>query len=232
MHVFIGFNSNKKDKKDKTKGDKDSKNLGPITEGAGAEETNQPDNAEKASDVTSSEAADKDDQAAEKPDHIAKKDVAKPKDNPKKKKGENEFAILGIVKIEKVTVSVGIYTAQKKGKSKRDWLLFGSVTSVALRELDANAEGTFLDLQLDNVALIASSEDIEVEDEEDDETKKNAKSEKSVVKTESKEGKDQGKQAKKDDKGEDENAHAGVLKTVKSYKYPIRKGKSLSRTFM
>lgn len=151
------------------------------------------------------------------------------------------------MKIEKVTVSVGIYTAQKKGKSKRDWLLFGSVTSVALRELDANAEGTFLDLQLDNVALIASSEDIEVEDEEDDETKKdekdekkteegvekkNAKSEKSVVRTESKEGKDQGKQAKKDDKGEDENAHAGVLKTVKSYKYLIRKGKSLFRMFM
>lgn len=85
MHVFIGFNSNKKNQKDKTGDDKDSKKVEPITEGAGAEETNQPDNAEKASDVRTSEAAGKDDQAVEKPDHIAEKHVTKPSDNPKRR---------------------------------------------------------------------------------------------------------------------------------------------------
>lgn len=241
LHVFIGFNSNKKDKKDKTKDDKDSKQVEPTTEGAGAENTNQSDNAEKAIDVTTSEAVGEKNQAAEKPGQISKKKVAKPDSNSKTKKRENEFAILGIVRIENVTVSVGIYTARKKGKSKRDWLLFGSVSSVALRELNADVGGTFLDLQLDNVALIASSDYIKVEDE-DDETKKdekgekdknkgtekkNAKPEKGVVKADSKKGKDQGKQDQKGDKEEDKDkhAHAGVLKTVKSYKYPIRKGK-------
>lgn len=187
-----------------------------------------------------------------------------------KTKKENEFAILGIVKVEKVTVSVGFYTARTKGKAKREWLAFGSVSNLSLSELVPGIKEESFNLRLENIALIASSEDREVKDEKEEETdnkdetengeddstkeadkedtKKGVKQKKldqaEIAKTanlpaekakkdtdgtKDEVGKGKGEKTEKkkdDDKEKDEQpAHAGVLETVESYKYPIVKGK-------
>jgi len=226
--IFIGFKQKKKSEEDGKK---------PITDAPSAgKESDQPDKTKTAAEAQSSKEAKSDDQG---------KSVLKPDGNNKKTKRESEFAILGIVKIEEVKVSVGFYTARTKGKAKRDWLAFGSVQSLVLSDLVSGIQNEDFNLRLDNVALIASSDDREIkEDEEEDEDadKKEGSEGSEDKKTNEKDGKKVEQQpkgeekavAKKDKEGkggtknkdDEDSSHAGVLKTVESYKYPIRKGKS------
>jgi hypothetical protein len=155
----------------------------------------------------------------------------------KSKKRETEFAVLGVVKIHEVRVSVGFYTARAKGKVKRDWLAFGSIESLTLPQLVPAIKGEAFDLRLDNIALIASSEDREVKNDKEDETTEgqdqgseggegdgkvgNDKADGAVIERK----KEEKKKKKKDaDKDNEEPAHAGILEKVEAYKYPIRKG--------
>ncbi|SCV51771.1 uncharacterized protein FFB14_12196 [Fusarium fujikuroi] len=72
----------------------------------------------------------------------------------------NRFGILGVVKINKITIKVGLYTEQKEGNERREWLAFGAIENVRLREIwNAIPEDSFLNLELRNIALIASSHD-------------------------------------------------------------------------
>ncbi|KAF5684634.1 hypothetical protein FDENT_6639 [Fusarium denticulatum] len=83
----------------------------------------------------------------------------KEKDNKgKKAKRGNRLGILGVVEINKVTIKVGLYTEQKKNEEKREWLAFGAIENVRLREIwNDIPEANFLNLELRNIALIASS---------------------------------------------------------------------------
>lgn len=72
----------------------------------------------------------------------------------------NRFGILGVVKINKITIKVGLYTEQKESNERREWLAFGAIENVRLREIwNAIPEDSFLNLELRNIALIASSHD-------------------------------------------------------------------------
>lgn len=82
-------------------------------------------------------------------------------------KRASEFAIMGTVKIESFTVTVGLYIEQMPEKQTRDWLLVGSVASIRLEQVWSDLKGTFMDLVLDRVALIASSEAREKQDPTD-----------------------------------------------------------------
>lgn len=74
--------------------------------------------------------------------------------------GEASISILGIVKYESVIFKSSLYLTRMKNEKERDWLVFGSADRVRLREIwPLIAEDSFLNLQLDNVAVIASSRD-------------------------------------------------------------------------
>ncbi|QRD87031.1 hypothetical protein F9C07_1000245 [Aspergillus flavus] len=268
MKIYIGFKRSKKDKKIEESKTNDNKSITDASSEKG--KSGQPDQDETTAVVKAG--------VDSKPEKSDTKNVEKPGENEKKTKRESEFAILGVVKIHEVPVSVGFYMARKNDKEKRDWLAFGSVGNFTLSQLVPDLKGTDFDLQLDNIALIASSEDREVTEEEEDkkddkkdekkdEKKEDTEKKKKEDKTEEgtkielekifdiddayskimdkkKEGKKEDKKKdkkedkkeKKDDKkkekkeADDDDAHAGVLKKVESYKYPIRKGVQVCAT--
>lgn len=74
-------------------------------------------------------------------------------------KRESKFSILGIVQIHEFVVTVGFHVEHKKDQKEPEWIAVGSVDSIKLSELWSDLQGGFLDLELDNVALIASSEE-------------------------------------------------------------------------
>ncbi|KAM0355061.1 hypothetical protein ACHAPU_000912 [Fusarium lateritium] len=92
---------------------------------------------------------------------------------------ESKFGIVGVVKINSVTIEVGLYTEKQKDEEKREWLAFGTVKTIRLRDAwDAIPVGSFLDLQLENVALIASSKERKKKKKDDEKDDKDGKKEK------------------------------------------------------
>lgn len=220
IHIFIGF----KHKKKIDKNEEDDNTA--ITDAPSAgKESGQPDKTETETVIKSPKKVDKGDQD---------KAASKPDGKVKKTKRESEFAILGVVKINEVEVSVGFYTARTKEKAKRDWLAFGSIENLTLSKLIPGIKNEDFNLSLDNIALIASSDYREIkEDEEEDEEnqEEGSKSKKANDNKLDQKSKGEKKTAGKKDKGEnikddEESAHAGVLKRVERYKYPISKGRS------
>ncbi|OCL00817.1 uncharacterized protein K441DRAFT_710237, partial [Cenococcum geophilum 1.58] len=134
-------------------------------------------------------------------------------------KRENKFEILGVIEIKNITVKVGIHISRKKGKTKRDWLVFGAVEGITLSRISPELKGTFLDLQLHNVAFIASSEAREKKRKDDGKIEE----EKEKKKTEDEKKEDA------NDEGE-KTASWDVLAQVKAYNYPIVSGMQLCAT--
>lgn len=170
LSIFIAF---KHEKKDKSKGKAEEK---ATDDGQKKQETAVgEENAASTgvvSTVLSSEKSQTDlddtDQGHNKKEELdedeSSKDKAKDgeKDNDKDKtavKRESKFEILGVIEIQKFEVSIGFHMERKKGKKERDWLVFGAVRGgMRLAEVWPELRGSFLDLQLENVALIASSQ--------------------------------------------------------------------------
>ncbi|KAE8131103.1 hypothetical protein BDV38DRAFT_289020 [Aspergillus pseudotamarii] len=168
LHIYIAFKQGQKKEKAVKggKGQKDSKAT-----------TDKPDESEKPENEFEKPAEEpkKSDQRETKPDDRDKgedangdKAITKPEDEketaedkPEVNKRASQFSILGTVQIENFTVTVGLHIEQKKDKQNRDWILVGTVESIRLNELWADVKGGFLDLELDNVTLIASSEERE-----------------------------------------------------------------------
>jgi hypothetical protein len=113
------------------------------------------------------------------------------------------LSVLGVVKYEQVIFKVGFHLNQKEGGG---WLVFGSAGHFRLREIFPSiSEDSFLNLQLENVAIIASSE------------------ERGMAK----------KQSRDDHAGDngdvesDDSDYASwdVLAEIEAYGYPVTKGK-------
>ncbi|KAG5813370.1 hypothetical protein H9Q74_003275 [Fusarium xylarioides] len=171
LEIFFGFKSKKVEDKPDERSDDDNKESKP----SGENKTELPVKDQDGEVVEKSLV-----KSSDKP-HTTTAPEEKEKDNKKKKvKRGNRFGILGVVEINKVTIKVGLYTEQKKDKEKREWLAFGAVENIRLREIwDAIPEDNFLNLELRNIALIASSherkkkkKDNKTEDVEDDDGKK------------------------------------------------------------
>ncbi|KAK5988837.1 hypothetical protein PT974_10331 [Cladobotryum mycophilum] len=169
LDIFIGFGSNSKARK------KDGKAIEDVQSDEDEEKTSTKERTSTKVKTSKNKKFSK--RRSRNVTTVAKKKPAhddKPvdfKDKSKKGKtgnrGQNRFGIVGEVQIEKIVVSVGFYTEKKKDKKKRDWLAFGAIRSITLSEVWPSLKGTFLDLKLDNVALIASSEDREQKNLED-----------------------------------------------------------------
>lgn len=70
----------------------------------------------------------------------------------------SSFSILGVINYHNVTFRAGFHTAKEKNNRERDWIVFGSAEDVRLRDAWPSIEETsFLNLQLENVTVIASS---------------------------------------------------------------------------
>ncbi|XHG01805.1 hypothetical protein AWENTII_005176 [Aspergillus wentii] len=138
LHIYIGFKQGTKS--EKAVDGEENKNFKAVTDG---KETKSNKKESKGETLT------KTDDEEEKPVGT---------------KRASEFAIMGIVKIESFTVTVGFHIEQKPDKPTRDWILVGSVASIKLDQLWSDLKGGFLDLELDRVALIASSEEREKQD--------------------------------------------------------------------
>ncbi|KAF5592299.1 uncharacterized protein FSUBG_10192 [Fusarium subglutinans] len=149
LEIFFGFKSKKIEEKSDEKNGDDKKESKPTGD-------NEPEVPGKDQDgEVEEESSEKlnDEPPAKTPSE------KKGKDN-KAKKAErgNCFGILGVVEINKIAIKVGLYTEQKKDKEKREWLAFGAIENVRLREIwNDIPEGNFLNLELKNIALIASS---------------------------------------------------------------------------
>ncbi|KAE8165389.1 hypothetical protein BDV40DRAFT_297418 [Aspergillus tamarii] len=167
LHIYVAFKQGQKEKAVKCgKGQKDSKAT-----------TDKPDESEKPENKFEKPAEEpkKPDQRGTKPDDKDKgedtnedKAITKPENEkvtaegkPEVSKRASQFSILGTVQIENFTVTVGLHIEQKKDKQNRDWILVGTVESIRLNELWADVKSGFLDLELDNVILIASPEERE-----------------------------------------------------------------------
>lgn len=188
LNIYVAFNQ---DKKKKLKGKEGEKTTKSFTDEPAP---TKPDGKAKPAD---------EEKAVTKPDAEEKKED----DKPTKPKRESQFSILGIVQIEEFVVTVGLYVEQKKDKKNREWLAIGSVKSIKLSELWPQLRGGFLDLELDNLALIGSSEEREVKEESEGKSEEESEA-----------------------KGEDEKPKSwDVLAEVGSFKYPIAKGKPASR---
>ncbi|KAF5568814.1 hypothetical protein FPHYL_2621 [Fusarium phyllophilum] len=177
LEIFFGFKSKKSEEKpDENSGD-DKKESKPT----GENKSERPGKDENGEVVQKSLVKSGDEPPSQTPSEKEEKD-----NKTKKVKRGNRFGILGVVEINKVTIKVGLYTEQKKDKEKREWLAFGAVENIRLREIwNAIPEDNFLNLELRNIALIASSherkkkkKDDETEDEDDDEKKEKADGEK------------------------------------------------------
>ena len=156
INIFIGFKHEEKNKKGdgKSENKSDPKN--------GNSDGMQLGNSSKPEVNKPSENTEKDGQADGAPMSVAKTNnkEKKTEDSKQKQKRLSEFAILGSVKVEELTVTVGFYTARSKGKTKRDWVAFGSMSRLTRKEIvGEQVKGKFLDLSLENLALIASSDD-------------------------------------------------------------------------
>ncbi|KAF5230728.1 hypothetical protein FANTH_13720 [Fusarium anthophilum] len=166
LEIFFGFKSKKIEEKSDEKSGNDRKESKPENEPE-APAKDQDGKVEENSLVKLN-----DEPPAKTPSEKKEKD-----DKTKKPKRGNRFGILGVVEINKVTIKVGLYTEQKKDKEKREWLVFGAIENVRLREIwNDIPEGNFLNLELRNIALIASSherkkkkKDDKKEDEDGDE---------------------------------------------------------------
>ncbi|KAF5603308.1 hypothetical protein FPCIR_1504 [Fusarium pseudocircinatum] len=167
LEIFFGFKSKKtEEKSDKESGD-DKKESKPT----GDNEPEVPGKDQDGEVEEESLVKLNDELPAKTPSEKKEKD-----NKTKKAKRGNRFGILGVVEINKITIKVGLYTEQKKDKEKREWLAFGAVENVRLREIwNDIPEGNFLNLELRNIALIASSherkkkkKDDKTEDEDGD----------------------------------------------------------------
>ncbi|KAM0317015.1 hypothetical protein ACHAPQ_011161 [Fusarium lateritium] len=178
LEIFIAF-----------KGNGDSNTVDKKKDGDDTKETKEVE-VDKAKKLTKSgEKAEEeespkkdDDEGQEKADKKPPSDKAST-DKKKKKKAKraSRFGILGVVKIHTVTVEVGFYTEQKKDSEKREWLAFGAAKTIRLTDIWKEIEAdSFLNLQLDNVALIASSEErkMKKDDDKKDEKEKDSKKDK------------------------------------------------------
>ncbi|KAM0514405.1 hypothetical protein ACHAPE_006698 [Trichoderma viride] len=88
---------------------------------------------------------------------VSKKDQKK---EETRKRRQSSFEILGVIHFHNVTFRAGFYTANNKEDKKRDWLVFGSAEHIRLREAWPDIpHDSFLNLQLVNVSVIASSKD-------------------------------------------------------------------------
>ncbi|KAJ4037843.1 hypothetical protein NW758_009422 [Fusarium oxysporum] len=184
----------------------------------------------------------------------------KEKDHKTKKvKRGSRFGIIGVVEINKVAIKVGLYTEQKKDKKKREWLAFGTIENVRLREIwNDIPEDNFLNLELRNIALIASSherkkkkKDDKKEDEDGNEKKKKTDGDKEksdevkpkAITNEVSDGEiwinsldvlkvAEEEKPDKDLKEEEEKEpdNWDVLGTVDAYNYPVVKGLQLCAT--
>lgn len=103
--------------------------------------------------------------------------------------------------IHEVTLSVGFYTARTKDKEKREWLAFHSVANLRLSQLVPAIKDPSSNLRLENIALIASSEDREVKEEKDERGEKKKEQEKKKEDKDKSTGKEneEGKKEKNDD---------------------------------
>ncbi|KAL7758434.1 hypothetical protein ACKLNR_010861 [Fusarium oxysporum f. sp. zingiberi] len=156
----------------------------------------------------------------------------KEKDHKTKKiKRGSRFGILDVVEINKVAIKVGLYTEKKKDKEKREWLAFGAIENVRLREIwNDIPEDNFLNLELRNIALIASSHErknldvLKVAEEE--------KPDKDLKEEERDEDKDKKEEDEDEDEEEEEKEpdNWDVLGTVDAYNYPVVKGLQLCAT--
>ncbi|ENH72169.1 hypothetical protein FOC1_g10006542 [Fusarium oxysporum f. sp. cubense race 1] len=153
LEIFFGFKSKKNEEKPDEKSGNDKKDSKPT--GESKPEVLGKDQDGEVAEKSLVKSSDK--SSAKTPSEKKEKDH-----KTKKVKRGSRFGILGVVKINKVDIKVdikvGLYTEQKKDKEKREWLTFGAIENVRLREIwNDIPEDNFLNLELRNIALIASS---------------------------------------------------------------------------
>ncbi|KAF5965774.1 hypothetical protein FBULB1_12034 [Fusarium bulbicola] len=173
LEIFFGFKSKKIEEKSDEKSGDDRKESKPE---------NEPEAHAKDQDSKVEEKRKSRDKAPTKTPSEQKEKV----NMTKKPKRGNRFGIQGVVEVNKITIKVGLYTEQKKDKEKREWLAFGAIENVRLREIwNDIPEGNFLNLELRNIALIASSHDRkkkkkdDKKEDEDGDAKTNGENERS-----------------------------------------------------
>ncbi|SCO91442.1 uncharacterized protein FRV6_15570 [Fusarium oxysporum] len=149
LEIFFGFKSKKNEEKPDEKSGNDKKDSKPT--GESKPEVLGKDQDGEVAEKSLVKSSDK--SSAKTPSEKKEKDH-----KTKKVKRGSRFGILGVVEINKVDIKVGLYTEQKKDKEKREWLTFGAIENVRLREIwNDISEDNFLNLELRNIALIASS---------------------------------------------------------------------------
>jgi hypothetical protein len=150
---------------------------------------------------------------------------------------QSKFEILGHIEYEKVTFEVGLYYAANKGEEgERDWLVYGSAGNIRLRDVWPSIENdSFLNLQLENVAVIASSkerpeiEQQELDEEEEEEEKEEEDGVENGTKAETV-AKDGTAGEGADGKGINDSAPPNwdVLSQIGASHYPVEKGKPVN----
>jgi hypothetical protein len=124
--IFFGFKSKKNEEKPDEKSGKDKKDSKPT--GESKPEVLGKDQDGEVAEKSLVKSSDK--SSAKTPSEKKEKDH-----KTKKIKRGSRFGILGVVEINKVAIKVGLYTEQKKDKEKREWLAFGAIENVRLREI-------------------------------------------------------------------------------------------------
>lgn len=126
----------------------------------------------------------------------------------------SSFSILGVIRYHEVTFRAGFHVAKarQKNSKEKDWIVFGSAENVKLRNVWPSIDETsFLNLQIENVTVIASSQD------------------KKRVQTSSK---TQTAQEHTEDKtGQGAHASWDVLAEIEEYGYKVKKGKDKAFLF-
>ncbi|KAI1451228.1 hypothetical protein F4805DRAFT_464043 [Annulohypoxylon moriforme] len=135
----------------------------------------------------------------------------------------SSFTILGVINYHSIVFRAGFHMATEKNSQERDWLVFGSAEHARLRDVWPSIEETsFLNLQLDNVAVVASSRDMSRR--------------KRPYRIQSKNGCNndtKAQVARKDPEDEiSDGAHAGwdVLEEVEKHGYAVKKGFQICAT--
>jgi len=121
---------------------------------------------------------------------------------------KTSLSVLGVVKYKHVIFKAGLHWTMNQDKKDGGWLVFGSVGHIRLGEIFPSvAEDSFLNLQLENVAIIVSSE------------------ERGGTKQPSRHA--CGQAGNNGGVESDDNDHASwdVLSEIEAYGYPITKGK-------
>ncbi|KAF5965410.1 hypothetical protein FCOIX_12975 [Fusarium coicis] len=179
LEIFFGFKLKKVEEKPDEKSDDDEKVSKPTGE-------NKPEVPGKSQDGDVDEKSLA--KSSDKPPNKSPSEKNEKDNTMKKVKRGSRFGILGVVEINKVTIKVGLYTEQKEDREKREWLAFGAIENVRLREIwNAIPEDNFLNLELRNIALIASShekkkkkKDDKKEDKDVDEKEETSNSDKNI----------------------------------------------------